>query len=590
MMAFWQRLTEPPKTIQDPEQRRKTRLLMVLLLFCIPLGLATSVTIVLAPVTTYPWPSLIILSTVLLVIAFAINRAGHYKNAALLLIGTSTLVFFGIALPDGARPGNALLLIYLIVPVLISSTLLPGRPTVVLVVLIVIGLGIYSMVYADAATRVITTFWVVVSGLALVIERGRSATEASRRMDVAERERQYRGQFEAIADAIHINADGVIIDVNPAFEQMFGYSRDEIIGRLVLDFIPEDMHRLVLQSRHTRSEVPYESEGKHKDGTIFPLEIVPRNYTQDGRQLRVVTMRDITRRKQSESEKLQLAIERERVEVLRIFLTDVSHDLRTPLTILKNNVYLIEKTADDSSAWVKRLGIIDAQIDHMEKLIENLLTMSRLDAAPTTFNFESQDLNLVINDVFDEQESLAMAKGQVLQLSLDTNLEPVLIDTVEFKRVIRHLIVNAVSYTPEGGTITIQTGQVDDDTVVKVSDTGTGISPEEIPHIFERFYRADKARQIDTGGMGLGLAITRQIVHAHGGTITVESSPGAGTIFTIRLPSATHTAPTVSRRPSAVTSEDEDSTEPEASAPPEPTHPIVPDDDKRTTSEAEHSG
>jgi signal transduction histidine kinase len=217
----------------------------------------------------------------------------------------------------------------------------------------------------------------------------------------------------------------------------------------------------------------------------------------------------------------------------RQFLADASHELRTPLTVIRANVERVRR--DPAMAPPDRddaLRVVEREVDRMGRLVDDLLSLARSDAG-VQITPRRIGLDGVLLDVYNQQRALA---GPV-RLELG-EFEPVEIDgdADRLKQVLLNLIENALRHTQAGGSVTLDLETTSQEAILRVRDTGSGIAPEHVPHIFERFYRADVARSRRGGGAGLGLAIAREIVVAHGGTIAVESRPGAGTTFTVTLP------------------------------------------------------
>jgi signal transduction histidine kinase len=227
-----------------------------------------------------------------------------------------------------------------------------------------------------------------------------------------------------------------------------------------------------------------------------------------------------------ESSFQQLADER---DSLRRFITDASHELRTPLTALKNfNTLLMENAGDDPKTRAEFLGESQLQIDRLAWITSNLLDLSRLDAGLLDLEKSDCDLREILETVAGSFESLAKEKD--IQIRMVTPDDPCVLacDRARLEMVVSNLIDNAIKFTEDGY---IEIGvKVEGDTQVWVRDTGVGIPPEDLPHIFERFYRGRDHAAI---GSGLGLAIVKSIVDAHGGMVTAESEVGEGT--TIRL-------------------------------------------------------
>ncbi len=226
----------------------------------------------------------------------------------------------------------------------------------------------------------------------------------------------------------------------------------------------------------------------------------------------------------------------ERLETLftsqQRFLADVSHELRTPLTVIKGNVDLIRrlKTADEDS-----LASIDQEAGRLTRLVGGLLMLAQAEAGKLALNFAPVELDLLLTEVFTEMSVLAGTKVKVHLNEIDQALT--LGDRDRLKQVFLNLISNAIQYTPPGGEIFISLKRFGDQARVIVRDTGPGIPAEDLPHIFERFYRAEKSRaRSASGGFGLGLSITKWIVERHNGRIEAESKEGEGTSFVVWLP------------------------------------------------------
>ncbi len=243
---------------------------------------------------------------------------------------------------------------------------------------------------------------------------------------------------------------------------------------------------------------------------------------------------DMTERKRAEQQVIELGTQRARVKMLADFVRDASHDFRTPLSTINTSLYLLRRL-NDRGQQIQRIDIIEQQVAQVARLVEGLLTMTRLDSEGI-FNFQPQDLNRLVREVHMRMSPQAADKQLQLALDLADGLPPVPVDAVELGTALMNLVENAVQYSSPGETIQVRTCVERDCVLVEVSDMGIGISPEDLPHIFERFYRVDKARSAETGGVGLGLPIALKIVEAHKGRIEAESTPGQGSTFRIRLP------------------------------------------------------
>jgi len=236
--------------------------------------------------------------------------------------------------------------------------------------------------------------------------------------------------------------------------------------------------------------------------------------------------------KRAEDERLELHIQKQNNDFLQEFIGHMTHDLKTPLSVIKNSTYLIENIKD-GSRQVEYIGRINYQLDRLDRMIEDILTISHLDH----IQYPSQSL-INLNELLKHvtQQLYPKMQHKNLQLDLDlTSISPVIIGSEsDLMRALLNLLENATNYSEDGGKIIVRTSIKDDEVVCEISDTGIGIKPDDMAHIFDRFYRADNAREFERG-TGLGLAIVRRVVELHHGSIDVSSELGEGTKFTIRL-------------------------------------------------------
>jgi two-component system sensor histidine kinase BaeS len=239
------------------------------------------------------------------------------------------------------------------------------------------------------------------------------------------------------------------------------------------------------------------------------------------------------------AEQLQLADQKQReLESLRRDLIAwVGHDLQTPLASMRAILEALSDGVVDEPQMVKRY-LLTAQRDVMSlsALIDDLFQMSQLDAGGFPLHRAPASLNDLVSDTLESFSQLAKQQEITLEGQVESDVDPVLMDTQAIGRVFNNLISNALRHTPPQGRVSVWVRREGPGVDVTVSDTGEGIRGQDIPHIFERFYRGDASRRRGTGGAGLGLAIARGIVQAHGGDIQVQSEPGKGTQFTFHLP------------------------------------------------------
>lgn len=235
---------------------------------------------------------------------------------------------------------------------------------------------------------------------------------------------------------------------------------------------------------------------------------------------------------------LQAADEKQReLERLRADLIAwVSHDLQTPLASMRAILEALYDGMVEDPETVKRyLKTAQRDVRSLSALIDDLFQMAQLDAGGLPLDKANSSLADLISDTLESFSEIALRQGVLLEGSVEPGVDPVLMDTQRIGRVLNNLIGNALRHTPAGGQVEVKVRRAGRGVEVTVRDSGEGIRPEDLPHIFERFYRGEKSRSRATGGAGLGLAISRGIVQAHGGEISVASQPG-DTRFTFTLP------------------------------------------------------
>ena len=228
----------------------------------------------------------------------------------------------------------------------------------------------------------------------------------------------------------------------------------------------------------------------------------------------------------------------ERLETLfqtqQRLVADVSHELRTPLTTLRGNLDLLRRgAAEDPKMREEAIAAMEAEVARMSRMLSDLLLLAQADAG-IQLQFKPVELDTLLLEVY--RQALVMAEGRVRVHLGHEDQAQVMGDADRLRQLLLNLVENAIKYTPPGGEVTLSLAREPGWVRITVADTGIGIAPEDLPHIFERFYRADKARSRTMGGTGLGLSIAQWIAEAHGGQITVESRVGEGSVFTLWLP------------------------------------------------------
>ena len=217
------------------------------------------------------------------------------------------------------------------------------------------------------------------------------------------------------------------------------------------------------------------------------------------------------------------------------FTADASHELRTPVAIIRTTAELTRRRPRTESEYTEALDRILAESERTSRLIDDLLMLARSDAEGEEFALEPMDLAQSLREACEQGRVLADAAGLSFSVDLGSAC-PALGDPQALRRLFLILLDNAAKYTAPGGSVRVTMDVSPADAVIEVQDTGVGVGPEDLPHLFERFYRVGKDRSRARGGVGLGLSIAQRIATGHGGNISVQSEPGTGSTFRVRLP------------------------------------------------------
>lgn len=389
-----------------------------------------------------------------------------------------------------------------------------------------------------------------------LLQQYRSWKEAMRQS-----EQQFRLLVEGVMDyaIFMLDKGGHILSWNMGAQRIKGYSADEIIGQHFSIFYPPEevaagkpANELAIATAEGR----YTEEGwrVRKDGSLFWASVLITPLYNEQRELQgfAKVTRDMTERKEAEEQRerlrereLQLLREQEarsRAEALnelrQNFLTVVAHELRTPVTSLLGYAELLLRRGERGTLTPENIQrpirTIVEQIHRLDRLTTMLLDVTRLEGERMELQLAPLDIAELIQRVV--RGIYILAENHTF--SVQTPPEPVLImgDEARLEQVFYNLLHNGIKYSPQGGTIGV-TMEVDGGQFrVRISDQGVGIPPEDLPRIFERFYRATNVKAVHAAGMGVGLYLVKELVTLHGGELTVESTLGAGTTFIVTLP------------------------------------------------------
>ena len=320
---------------------------------------------------------------------------------------------------------------------------------------------------------------------------------------------------------VAFNAAGSVIHYNPAATQMLAQNLsdqttfDEIFSK------EAELDTLLTLRRPQYIETQKTVGDRELELFMAPFSS---DHTQGGV---LVVIHDVTEQRRSE-------------QLKREFVANVSHELRTPLTNIKSYAETIVDTGDELPPELRQnfMNVIISEADRMTRIVQDLLTLSRIDYGKMEMNVSRFSFAKAVRSVYEAVALNAESHGHTLSFQCEENMPDVNGDRERIEQVVMNIVSNAIKYTPDGGKIEIRAGRSGKNVYVRVSDNGIGIPEKDLPRLFERFYRVDKARSRESGGTGLGLSIAKEIINQHKGDIRIESVYGEGTDVTITLPAA----------------------------------------------------
>jgi PAS domain S-box-containing protein len=357
-------------------------------------------------------------------------------------------------------------------------------------------------------------------------------------------EERYRTLSELMSDyAFYIRVDGenrTLEWMTDSFERLTGYHPDEIFpDKTEKLFHPDDIPKLlqdidkVMQGKETISEVRINTKRGESRSLIYRRRPV---WDEDKGKVRgyYTVVEDITERKLAEERERVLRMEEEQLQMIRQFMLAISHDFRTLLATIETSSYLIGRGLEpDARAKAQpKLERIHESVSHINMQLGNLeliSSTSNLHVTPT-------NINALLEEVCTKHELAAREAKITLSCEPRVSLPDLAIDQGKIMMALDHLVSNALANTSAHGEVRLAADVVGQEMVIEVQDSGSGITPEALPFIFNAFYRSDAARQVDRGGLGLGLTLVKMIVERHQGEIVVQSNVGKGSCFQIRLP------------------------------------------------------
>lgn len=351
----------------------------------------------------------------------------------------------------------------------------------------------------------------------------------SARSQHAEQDFNFRAILSSMLEGILVvDAEKTITLVNTACLDFFGLKNNPV-GRSVLGAIREaSVQELICATLESETVQSREISLPAIQGSarLCLMNAVPLKDADDRTSGVVAIFHDVSRLAELEN-------------VRRDFVANVSHELRTPLSIFHGYLEnLIENPTVPRKELARVLLVMKKHSARLNALVEDLLSLARLEARDQQLERRPIDLAVFLKAVIDDWTRAAAQKNVALHLAVEADVPTLDGDDLRLEQVLNNVLDNALKHTPEGGEIGLSAAADTDHVILRVEDNGSGISPADLPHVFERFYRADKARTRELGGTGLGLSIVKHIMHLHGGRVEAQSTMGHGTTITLFLPRA----------------------------------------------------
>jgi PAS domain S-box-containing protein len=394
----------------------------------------------------------------------------------------------------------------------------------------------------------------------------------------------FRILFESAAEGLLlVDSTGTILMANPRTEELFGYKKDELVGQVIEILIPESLRKQHVKHRQSYGQHPkkrsmgagYDLSGRKKDGSTFPIEISLNYFTSGDSMVVMALITDITERKKIESEfhklneelekrveertqmlagaiqeleqsnkslekaeeEVRKALEKEKElsELKSRFVSTASHEFRTPLATILSSVSLIGKYLgpENHEKRQKHIERIKSSVNNLREILNDFLSIEKVEAGKVENTPAEIDPEPFINSVIDEVDVLTKKKQSIV-LSISGDKGKLFLDPQLLRNVLINLLSNAIKFSPEDKEIFLNVAVNNDDVMIEVKDQGIGMSEEDQRHLFERFFRAKNA--INIQGTGLGLNIVKKYIELMGGTISCESQLDKGTTFTVHLP------------------------------------------------------
>lgn len=541
VLGLVDQLIQPHPSIQTETGRQRARLLAGVSFASIFATLVWS--LVLLVLGQYDLAALELVIALGLGWVYSRSRSASYEIAVHVIILLMQIEVFAITLLEQSNG----LSIMILLPVYMASLFFGWRAVALSAGVSIGGYVLIVMRTPGDLTVLFLTLSVLLFGSAVMAVFGALLSHANQQLKqktdmISRSESRFRAAIDGMTDLFFLlktvrDHDGsirdfVVLDVSPDAEAQFGQPRAWFVGRSFRDLLPKEYTDELMP--HFVSVVDSGTtlirELQMATGEVWEYQIVR---VEDDIALHT---RNISERKQSEQRQVELRIERARVDVLKRFISDAAHDLISPITIIKNGLYLAQRVpeVERKNEYLQRT---EAELERLQLMIQDMLTLARLDTLrEADLELEMTDVETLLKKLRTRFQQMAINREQSISVEVEPALAGLLVDAERMEMALANLVDNALRHTPDGSRVRLRARQRENEAVIEVEDDGKGITAAEQQAIFERFYKSNKARTPGASGAGLGLAITQRIVEIHGGRVEVESTNGSGALFRVVLP------------------------------------------------------
>ena len=366
---------------------------------------------------------------------------------------------------------------------------------------------------------------------ALIVE----GVEGARVYTLQGAEHPYRALIESMQQgALSLSGDGTVLYCNRCFAELVKTPQERVIGSMIGAFFaaPDRLFFEALLRRDPNGKNQRELQLRTAPGTLVPVFVAAAPLQLSGTVAFCVVVTDLTEQKKHQG----LREENRRKDE---FLAMLAHELRNPLAPIQNAVAVLQHIDSDDERLIFARGIVGRQVNHLSRLVDDLLDVSRITLGKVKLQKERIDLAAIVARAVETSRPAIEARRHHLTLSLPSQPVPLEADPTRLAQVIGNLLLNAAKYTEEGGKIVLSAEKTESEVVMRVRDTGMGISAELLPRVFDLFIQGDRSLARAEGGLGIGLSLVRRLVEMHGGAVNAYSDGlGQGSEFVVRLPAA----------------------------------------------------